>query len=61
MNSEIVKFRAYQKTDCIVDNHLIGLMKVKDLATNVEYAYETAILEDLLVGKSVDDHRLLFL
>lgn len=61
VNSEIVKFRAYQKTGFVVDSHLIELMKVKDLATNVEYAYETAILEDLLVGKTVDNHRLLFL
>ena len=61
VNSEIVRFRAYKKAGCLAGNHLIELMKAKDLATNVEYAYETAILSDLLEGKSADKHRLLFL
>lgn len=61
VNSGIVRFRAYKKVDCVTEDYLIELMKTKDLATRVEYAYEAKILDDLLVGKTVDNYRLLFL
>lgn len=61
VNSGIVRFRAYKKVDCVTEDYLIELMKTKDLATRVEYAYEANILDDLLVGKTVDNYRLLFL
>lgn len=61
VNSEIVRYRAYQKADCVTDEYIVELIMARDLAKSVEYTYETRILDELLCDKLVDDYRLLFL
>jgi len=61
VNSEIVRCRALMKDKSITDEYLTKLSNTRNIASSVEYAYETHILEDLLQGKNVDDYRLLFL
>lgn len=61
VNSEIVRCRAYRKVDCVAGEHLVELMRARELATSVDYTYETMILDKLIKGKSVDNYRLLFL
>lgn len=61
INSEIVRFRAYQKADCVSDKYMIELMQAHKIAQDVEYAYESNVIKTMLDGSVVDDYRLLFL
>lgn len=61
VNSRIVKCRAYRRVDGVTDDYMAELMEARDIASGVEYTYETKVLDDLIQGRTVDNYRLLFL